>query len=290
LEVQGRAHEIGEPVFVLGEGPFSNRQFGLLLAKAGLRVRCEPTANVGDAVECNGSPIFVLGRDGVAKATLASLMEPSNEWEPSFYQSSPGVFHPGGGRARLVRTDSGLRAQFSGLNGLFSQELFLHKLFTGSVDSSSRHEHLASHPAFISLSREFGFTWPSTEVGEEPAQTQLKDADKWPQMGMLSAFDYHTGNEAAPSALRSQILTKIYFEEYLPHVDSAEYVAQWGTAKSARRLQKLANTMAALCRSNKRREAPSVAAICHWEEDLAWLKSEFYDGVYDGQFGWPLAD
>jgi hypothetical protein len=28
-------------------------------------------------------------------------------------------------------------------------------------------------------------------------------------------------------------------------------------------------------------------AVDHWVADLAWLKSEYYDDRYDGQFHWP---
>jgi len=63
-------------------------------------------------------------------------------------------------------------------------------------------------------------------------------------------------------------------------------MAEWGSPRSAKRLQKLANVIAANVKNNKRKNNPSYRkAIREWENDLGHLKKAYYDGVYD--FGWP---
>jgi hypothetical protein len=63
----------------------------------------------------------------------------------------------------------------------------------------------------------------------------------------------------------------------------------WGKPRTARRLQKLANTLAALTRNAKRRDSMSYAkAIDDWEDDLALLRERYY--VQFLHFGWPATD
>jgi hypothetical protein len=55
------------------------------------------------------------------------------------------------------------------------------------------------------------------------------------------------------------------------------------------RLKKLSNTLAALTRNAKRRDEVSFAtAIAEWEDDLAFLKHQYYFEL--SHFGWPTTD
>ena len=66
------------------------------------------------------------------------------------------------------------------------------------------------------------------------------------------------------------------------------YVNSWGGAKTGARLKKMAQSIAAFCRSARRRdEDGNDLAIEEWEEDLDWLKTTYYDGKFDRQFKWP---
>lgn len=53
----------------------------------------------------------------------------------------------------------------------------------------------------------------------------------------------------------------------------------------------MAESIAAFVRNAKRNENSDMSrAIEHWEKDLSWLKSEYYDGLFDGSFPWPTTD
>ena len=61
-----------------------------------------------------------------------------------------------------------------------------------------------------------------------------------------------------------------------------------GRAKGKSPFKKMANTIASLARNKKRENIERFTnAIAEWEEDLAWLKVKYYDGVYDQEFQWP---
>jgi hypothetical protein len=58
---------------------------------------------------------------------------------------------------------------------------------------------------------------------------------------------------------------------------------------TARRLQKLANTLASLARNAKRRRTASLdRAIHEWEQDLGFLYEKYYVGLFG--FGWPATE
>lgn len=60
-------------------------------------------------------------------------------------------------------------------------------------------------------------------------------------------------------------------------------------ASSAQRLQKLAETIAALTRNAKRRNAARMdKSIREWESDLAYLKRRYDEGRFS--FTWPVTD
>jgi len=64
---------------------------------------------------------------------------------------------------------------------------------------------------------------------------------------------------------------------------------EWGEPQTAQRLQKMANTLAALTRNAKRHDLRSYAtAIDDWEGDLAFLHERYYVHLF--QFGWPATD
>ena len=75
----------------------------------------------------------------------------------------------------------------------------------------------------------------------------------------------------------------------MPPIDNAAYAAEWGRPNTAQRLQKLAETIAALTRNAKRRNAARMdKSIREWESDLAYLKRRYYEGRFS--FPWPVTD
>jgi hypothetical protein len=126
------------------------------------------------------------------------------------------------------------------------------------------------------------FRWPSTEVGIGPGVSQMETPIE--EIGVLSSVGYRVGKRGLSVAERRAILGRVYERELnlpLP----ANYLSEWGNPRTARRLQKMANTIAALTRARKRQAKDSSAAIDDWESDLAFLKQRYYVGRYD--FPWP---
>jgi hypothetical protein len=130
------------------------------------------------------------------------------------------------------------------------------------------------------------FRWPSTLVSELTGTAQVDGG--WPSAGMLDAFGYHVGKtKGLGSAARRQIL-RFLFEERLPLVFDTTYTEAWGQPTTARRLQKLAETLSALVRNAKRNSSRDYTkAISEWEDDLSFLWSTYYVGHF--HFGWPTA-
>ena len=139
-----------------------------------------------------------------------------------------------------------------------------------------------SHPGLEFL-KSIGFPWPSTDAF--PGLGNLSETD-WPQEGLLSYMGYRVGRNGAPISRRREILATIFEQDALPRVNSAEYMREWGPAKSTARLKKMAESIASFARNEKRRNSSSYAeAIKDHEEDLEWLKQRFYTGAH--RFQWP---
>jgi len=129
------------------------------------------------------------------------------------------------------------------------------------------------------------FAWPSTEA--KPGTTALTDTD-WPQESPLKRLGYAVGMNGQSETARRRMLQQA-FKGSLPNVFSAAYMAEWGRPNSGARLQKMAESIASHTRNAKRNDRRSMeSAIAQWEQDLAWLKSSYYDGHYD--FPWPDTD
>ncbi|MFA0167856.1 hypothetical protein AB4565_06540 [Vibrio breoganii] len=124
----------------------------------------------------------------------------------------------------------------------------------------------------VASSKKVVFHWPSTIA--EGADGSLPES-QWPQVGMLKAVGYTVGQNGLALSVRTKLLTNVYVQE-LPKVDSQSYVDEWGAPESSRRLKKMAETLAALARNAKRKEANMSYAIRDWEHDLAWLKAQYY--------------
>ena len=83
---------------------------------------------------------------------------------------------------------------------------------------------------------------------------------------------------------RQAILDAI-FDGPLPPVFPKVYMSEWSRPGAPARLQKLAETIAALTRNAKRKDSSMMAAIADWEADLEYLFETYYRGRF--RFGWP---
>jgi hypothetical protein len=127
------------------------------------------------------------------------------------------------------------------------------------------------------------FQWPSTDaIGGDGGLS----GDGWPQQGLLSYVGYRVGQSGLDIEDRQNMLDLVY-ERHLPSVNDADYMGSWGYPGTAIRLRKMAESIAAFCRNQKRRDLLAIS-VEDWEYDLDYLKRRFYIGHYD--FEWPSTE
>lgn len=114
---------------------------------------------------------------------------------------------------------------------------------------------------------------------DRDAESEGLDTDDWPKVGMLRHAGYHVGQSAPRPEARRAVLRRLLHEP-LPNVQDRAYMAEWGLPRSAQRLRKLADCLAALARNARRKEGYELA-VRHWEADLAHVKQRYYDGQHD---------
>ena len=130
------------------------------------------------------------------------------------------------------------------------------------------------------------FPWPTTNASRGARGMKVVC---WRERGMLDILGYYVGEMyPTPRGIRRCILEYV-FECHLPPLRDRHYLLEWGEPQTAQRLNKLANTLAALTRNAKRRDVISYArAIDDWEGDLALLYERYYVRFF--HFGWPSTD
>ncbi|MBV2089326.1 MAG: hypothetical protein KUF72_00400 [Candidatus Thiodiazotropha sp. (ex Ctena orbiculata)] len=127
------------------------------------------------------------------------------------------------------------------------------------------------------------FLWPSTDIKHGDGEIS---GNEWKKIGVLAFIGYHAGkSQGLDNALRAVILERVFYG-VLPQVFPADYLEKWGDPGTARRLKKLAYTLAAFVRNAKRKDSTSMRKAIHdWEFDLEYLKQEFYINKF--HFEWP---
>ena len=127
------------------------------------------------------------------------------------------------------------------------------------------------------------FVWPTT-TANIGSQNLPSDAFKYEE-GLLRHYGYKVGIHGLNQSERLEILDSIFLRPLMP-MNNYEYQNEWGEPKTARRLQKLAESIAAFTRNAKRRNDKNFGkAIQDWETDLAYLKTTYYDNRFS--FRWP---
>jgi hypothetical protein len=125
------------------------------------------------------------------------------------------------------------------------------------------------------------FEWPSTEISESANSI---DETNWRELGLLKGMGYRVGMNGLPEFSRRTILDKVY-NQRLPDSFDKEYLRDWGTSRSSKRLKKMASSIASFIRNAKRRQNDMSQAISDWESDLEYLYDTYYIGQHD--FKWP---
>jgi hypothetical protein len=126
------------------------------------------------------------------------------------------------------------------------------------------------------------FVW-STTTANPGSQNLSSDAFKYEE-GVLRHYGYKVGMNGLSESQRWEILDTVFLRPLL-QMDNAAYLSKWGEPNSAKRLQKLAESIAAFTRNAKRRNRGSFTkAIQDWETDLAYLKRTYYNNRFSFQY------
>jgi hypothetical protein len=130
----------------------------------------------------------------------------------------------------------------------------------------------------LSALQETQFAYPTTKANPS-SQNLSNDVFKYEQ-GLLKHYGYKVGKSGLSQTARWRILDRV-FSQPLLQIDNAAYLSEWGEPKSAKRLQKMVDSIAAFTRNAKRRNRRSFSkAIQDWETDLAYLKRSYYDNYF----------
>lgn len=128
------------------------------------------------------------------------------------------------------------------------------------------------------------FIWPHTKVSLNNSQ-RSKSIIFDQESGALSLYGYRVGKtHGEPDNIRRLILDEV-FNANIPPVFERSYLSQWGSASTAKRLQKMAQTIASLTRNEKLRGSKYAVAYTQREEDLSYLHRKYYIGQFN--FDWP---
>lgn len=102
--------------------------------------------------------------------------------------------------------------------------------------------------------------------------------------GILRRYGYKVGINGLSERERWKILDAVFLRPLL-QIENAAYLGEWGKPSSAKRLQKLANSIAAFTRLAKGRNRGNFnKAIQDWETDLAYLKKTYYNNRFSFQY------
>jgi len=132
------------------------------------------------------------------------------------------------------------------------------------------------------------FEWPTTETHPKLFGTSiLLSTEGWPAESPLKIMGYNVSQMDNLSASdRQRILGFCFSSPRLPWVKNLGYMKEWGQASSASRLKKMAHLLASMGR--KMRNRTNTLALGKYNQDLAYLKSNYYDDKFG--FGWPSTE
>lgn len=173
----------------------------------------------------------------------------------------------------------------------YSQEMLASYLITGrdpfEGDSDVLTAFRVGHPALEYLSQ----GWPGW-VTSIVAPDRGRTGDRWypeisRQTGLLKYMGYTVGVNGLPDTERRRILADAFARDLseFESISDKSYLLEWGEPSTAKRLHKIAESIAAFCRSMRSRSNASPQAVADWDADLNWLKQNFYKGAMT--FSWP---
>ncbi|MCU0548478.1 MAG: WYL domain-containing protein [Leptolyngbya sp. Prado105] len=124
--------------------------------------------------------------------------------------------------------------------------------------------------------------FPST-TANSGLQTLSSEVFKY-ENGVLKQYGYKVGMNGLPDEDRWRILDQIFLSP-LAQSDNNAYLSEWGDPNSARRLQKMSNSIAAFARNAKHHHGNDYRkAIQDWETDLVYLKNTYYKNWFSFRY------
>jgi hypothetical protein len=173
-----------------------------------------------------------------------------------------------------------------------SQEMLLAWSMT-DVDPNRRPQtvqtFIEGHPILESIAEFLGGKWPGTEP--LPSFGSEEETSFGPDESPISRLGYKTGQNGVSASKRRSILRTVYELDLssFPSGFSKDYLNEWGDARSGVRLERIAIQLAAPCRSFRKKKGDYSLAISQREDDLAWLKEEYFNPL-DYGFSWPSTE
>ncbi|MDQ6788155.1 MAG: hypothetical protein M3033_15225 [Acidobacteriota bacterium] len=169
---------------------------------------------------------------------------------------------------------------------VYLQEMFWAYWITGQDPFDDEDVALAfaeEHPAlqyFLSMPQ---IDWVNTLVSQNYNGGNLEI--KSPEIGVLKHLGYTVGKtKGLHFSERQKILAKVFnshlyqilSEEYVRYCKAnyPQYLEEWGTPKSEKRLIKMRDFLARFCK-NQKRQGNDEAAL-DYEDDLEWLRMKFH--------------
>ena len=108
------------------------------------------------------------------------------------------------------------------------------------------------------------------------------------EFSALKMFGYTVGKTNGWDTAKRQSFLSDFLEMELPLAVTEHFGEEYGKPISTNRLRKVANLLASFCRLRLRdNPARYKHAIADWEDDLAFLKAKYYDGLGLKFVPWP---
>jgi hypothetical protein len=127
--------------------------------------------------------------------------------------------------------------------------------------------------------------WPQWTLLDSATAGGQAGEVNWPKLGVLGMLGYQVGEKGKSRAVRRGIPARAY-EEDLPPLLPASQLWEWGAPSTAKRLRKLAESIASFARNAMANDAKKFArAIRDWDEDLGYLRQAYHRGEF--RFIWP---
>lgn len=174
---------------------------------------------------------------------------------------------------------------------VYSQEMLLAALITGRdpldcEDAEVLDSFKRGHPALEFLA-ESELEWPSFSASDTSEIDKVGGESLGVTESPLHALGYKVGETSWLSQKeRQEILREAFEMQHLPWVESDEYMAKWGTARSHQRLWRIAFHLAVLLNGPVGRDWRKPQTRRDWLEDLEWLHEKFYTSRRF-RFTWP---